>query len=253
MKRLLILSTLVALVAACCIAQAQAPREAGDSPDNRPAGRRGAGPENRRQGRAAQQVPAKSGVVKELTANPQGETDGLLLEDGTEIRFRPASAEKVKAAIAPKDRVTIEGWMHAGESVIHAATIENEASGKIVIVDRPPPGISIQGAEQGRNEPADEGDATPPRPRADDADARPDGDAGDGFRRTPTAKAGRRTSIGTGRFRRPEKAALADSRSGGTTEQLAAGSGREGRGRTTPRFCHHLIRQCAAGRPPWFR
>lgn len=183
MRRFPILVALVTFAVACCSAKAQPPREGGDSPDTRPARREGGDPENRRQGRAAQQTPAKSGVVKELTANPQGETDGLLLEDGTEIRFRPASAEKVKAAIASKDRVTIEGWTHAGESVIHAATIKNETSGKVLIVDRPPPGINIQGAERGRNEPADQGDATPPRPRADGTGDRSEGNAGDGPRR----------------------------------------------------------------------
>ena len=182
MKPAVLLLILLTMVVTCSCAQAQPPREDGNSPDNRPSRREGRGPENR-QGRAAQRVPAKSGVVKELTENPQGETDGLLLEDGTEIRFRPASARNVKAAISPKDRVTVEGWTHSGESVIHAATIKIEASGKVLTVDRSPPGINIPGAERGRNEPADEGGAPLPRPRADDAGDLPDGGAGDGPRR----------------------------------------------------------------------
>jgi len=144
-----------------------------------------------------------------LTANPQGETDGLLLEDGTEIRFRPESAEKVKAVIAPKDRVTVEGWTHTGESVIHAATIKNEASGTVLIVDRPPPGINIQGAEQGKNKPVGKSDTPPPRPRAEGTGDRADGNAGDGPRRPrqPRREAERQSGqegpVGQGRERSP--------------------------------------------------
>ena len=179
MKPVVLFSFLLTMVMTCSCARAQPPREDGNSPDNRPPRREGRGPEDRRQGRAAQRAPTKSGVVKELTENPQGETDGLLLEDGTEIRFRPESADKVKATIAPKDRVTVEGWTHTDESVIHAATIKHEASGKVLIVDRPPPGINIQGAERGRNEPADQAGTPPPRPRAEGVGDRPN-DAGDG-------------------------------------------------------------------------
>ena len=206
MKPAILLTFLLTTVVTCsCVQKLNHPAKTEVLPTIVPRGEKVAGPENRRQGRGRQQAPAKRGVVKELTANPQGETDGLLLEDGTEIRFRPESAEKVKAAIAPKDRVTIKGWTHAGESVIHAATIKNEASGKVLIVDRPPPGINIQGAERGKNEPADEGDATPPRPRADGTGDRSDGNAGDGPRRPqPPRREGGRIQegpVGQGRER----------------------------------------------------
>ena len=120
--------------------------------------------------------------MKELTTNPQGETDGLLLDDGTEIRFRPEAADKVKAAIAPKDRVTIEGWTHAGESVIHAGTIKNEASGKLLVVDHPPPGITIKGAERSENGPGEEADRRRQPPPEEDAGPGPRTGSGDRLR-----------------------------------------------------------------------
>ena len=98
--------------------------------------------DGRRAGRAAQQAPAKSGVVAEFNRNPNGDTDGLRLDDGTEVRFPVSAGEKVTGVVSLKDRVAIEGWTQAGESEIHAATIKNETSGKLVVVDRPPPEIA---------------------------------------------------------------------------------------------------------------
>ena len=127
---------------AACVVQAQSQDRGDGEPQDRPARSDRPGHDDRNEGRAAQKAPTKSGVVTEFTKNPNGETDGLRLDDGTEVRFRPNAAEKVTAAIALKDRITIEGWTHSGESVIHAATIKSEASGKLIVVDRPPPEIS---------------------------------------------------------------------------------------------------------------
>ena len=82
-----------------------------------------------------------TGMVASFQENPQGDVDGLRLDDGTEVRFRPEGATKLTGIVSLKDRVTIEGWINSGESEIHAATIKNLASGKSVDVDRPPPGI----------------------------------------------------------------------------------------------------------------
>lgn len=112
----------------------------------------------------ARRAPAKTGVVAEFSRNPQGEIDGLQLDDGTEVRFRPEGGERLKGVVALKDRVTVRGWNHSGETVLHAATIENAASGKVIQVDRPPP--ELQEDERPRSpEAADRGDSAPAPPR----------------------------------------------------------------------------------------
>jgi formylglycine-generating enzyme required for sulfatase activity/phosphatidylethanolamine-binding protein (PEBP) family uncharacterized protein len=138
--------------------------------DDRPNER---GRDSRRQRGAAQAVPAKSGVVTEFSKNPEGETDGLRLDDGTEVRFRPEPGEKVTRAVSLKDRVTIEGWTHSGEPGIHAATIKNEASGKVLVVDRAPPEISNSGTGSRRDAPDDEADGRRPSRRAEGDDRGP--------------------------------------------------------------------------------
>ncbi|MFO0892673.1 MAG: hypothetical protein U0790_26460 [Isosphaeraceae bacterium] len=77
-----------------------------------------------------------------MTRNEKGDADGLLLEDGTVVRFPAARDDDPTRTISPDDRVTIEGWTHPGESEIHAATIKKGPSGRPIVVDRPPPEIS---------------------------------------------------------------------------------------------------------------
>lgn len=149
----------LALLASGC-AQA-APRERQESPaadnDDRPPPPRKGG---KRAGRAEKAVTA-TGVVESLHQNGDGDLDGLRLEDGTEVRFPPIVSEGLKRAVAPKERVTVEGWQQAGESEIHAATIRNETSGKVVDVDLPPPGVSSEDAGRRARDEDDKGG--PPR------------------------------------------------------------------------------------------
>ena len=102
----------------------------------------------RRERGPAQKAPPKTGTVTEFTTNPDGETDGLRLDDGTQVRFRPDAGEKVTRGVSLKDRITIEGWTHSGEAEMHVATIKNETSGKTLVVDRPPPEIADGGENQ---------------------------------------------------------------------------------------------------------
>jgi len=115
--------------------------------------------------RAVDRDSSKSGIASAFSQNPNGDTDGLRLADGTEVRFPPDVAEKVTAAVALKDRVTIKGWIYSGESEIHAATINNDTSGKLVVVDRPPPEISGSGEGNRQGGPEDGADdGRPPGP-----------------------------------------------------------------------------------------
>jgi hypothetical protein len=156
MVRWMIVSAVAAiLTSASLTALAQRPGQKNDASQDPP------GREGRKPDRAAQRAPAKSGAVTELIRNPRGDVDGLRLDDGTEVRFPAASGEKLANVVAVKDRVTIEGWTHAGESEIHATTIKHEASGKVVVVDRPPP-EAAQDGPRGAKEEGDDRRSPPP-------------------------------------------------------------------------------------------
>jgi hypothetical protein len=182
----MVLASAATLAVAAYLAMAQPPRGEKGKPDDRSGRRDRYGPDDCRQGRAAQQAPSKSGVVAEFHKNPNGDTDGLQLDDGTEVRFPPSAGEKLAGVVSLKDRVTIEGWTHPGESEIHAATIKQEASGKVVVVDRPPPEVAQGDDRPPRGGPRDEADdRPPPRPEEDGSGPRPKSKPGRGEGRTP--------------------------------------------------------------------
>jgi hypothetical protein len=89
--------------------------------------------------RRADKTMNVSGEVAEFHRSHNGEVDGMVLKDGTEIRFPAESGAKVTAVVNIGDTVEIVGWTHAGESDVHAATVEIVGSGKSVEVDEPPP------------------------------------------------------------------------------------------------------------------
>ena len=196
MKRwMFVLASVVTVAAATCIAAAQEPRGEKGKPDDPPGKEDRPGRDDRRADRAAQRAPAKSGVVTEFNENPNGDTDGLRLDDGTEVRFPASASKKLVSVISLKDRVTIEGWTQPGESEIHAATIKHEASGKVVVVDRPPPEIS-QGPQRPRGGgPEDEADDRPPPPRPKEGGPGPRPKPEPGERRPPKPDQGRQYSL----------------------------------------------------------
>jgi hypothetical protein len=152
MKRWMMILGFAAVVAtASCTAKAQRPPEQPGNADQA--------------GRDAQPTPTESGVVTEFLRNPSGQTDGLRLDDGTEVRFPAAAGEKLKGVVSLKDRVAIEGWIQPGESEIHAATVTHQASGKVVVVDRPPPGMRQSAAEGHGGGPREEAGSGQPPPR----------------------------------------------------------------------------------------
>jgi hypothetical protein len=177
MKCWTITATVAMLLMAFSTALAQPPRELQRPEDRPPAGDR-QGPNDRREAPPPAKSCSKSGTVKEFHQNPNGGTDGLTLDDGTEVRFPARAASKLTGTVAAKARVTIEGWQVSGESEIHAATIKDEASGKGIIVDRAPPEAGQGGDDQQRAGPAEVGEDQPPQ-------------AGEG-KRAPPEKAGRR-------------------------------------------------------------
>lgn len=95
-----------------------------------------------------------TGVVRSIHKNEEGDADGLQLDDGTEVRFPGRAGQQLTAAVSPGDRITIEGWIQPGETEIHAATIQNEASGKRIEVDQSPGMEREEGARPERREEA---------------------------------------------------------------------------------------------------
>lgn len=69
-----------------------------------------------------------TGTVKGWNQNREGRFDGLALDDGTEVRFPPARAEAVRAAVREGAEVEASGvWQ--GRRVLHAYSITDTRIG----------------------------------------------------------------------------------------------------------------------------
>jgi nucleotide-binding universal stress UspA family protein len=77
-----------------------------------------------------------SGVVRGWKKNPHGETDGLSLEDGVEVRFPPHKASEVRNAIGEGTPIEASGTWHGRH--LHAYSITNADSGASVEAHKPP-------------------------------------------------------------------------------------------------------------------
>lgn len=76
-----------------------------------------------------------SSRVQQWLLNPNGEVDGLLLADGTQVAFPPHLSAVVLQAMKPGDAVQVIGWRTPGAPVLRAASLN--ANGRSV-VDQPP-------------------------------------------------------------------------------------------------------------------
>jgi len=89
-----------------------------------------------------QPTPTLSGTVQQYLLTPHGEVEGLLLTDGTVVRFPPHLSAVLALNVKPGDAVTITGFlgpvMPQGRAV-KALTITNTATGQTV-TDQPPAG-----------------------------------------------------------------------------------------------------------------
>jgi hypothetical protein len=95
-----------------------------------------------------------TGRVARWLVNPNGEVDGLLLEDGTQVAFPPHLSASLVEAVKAKDAVEITGRRAENAKVVRASMIKNTATGR-----------SVSGEPR---EPRDAGipPAQPPQPRA---------------------------------------------------------------------------------------
>jgi hypothetical protein len=86
-----------------------------------------------------QQLPAQRGQVQQFTLTPRGDIDGLILNDGTEVKTPPHLSTEIAYSIRPGDTVTIHGLRAAALPLVQAVSITDDATGRTVI-DTGPPG-----------------------------------------------------------------------------------------------------------------
>jgi hypothetical protein len=93
------------------------------------------------------ELPATRGIVKQYTLTPRGEVDGLILNDGAEVKLPPHLTGQIVFAIRPGDAVTIRGLKAFALPLVDAASVTNDATGATVI-DNGPPGSPNRWAAQ---------------------------------------------------------------------------------------------------------
>lgn len=89
-------------------------------------------------------APVASGQIARFLINPNGDVDGLLLTDGTEVNFPPHLSQALTQIARVGDAVSVQGFRGYGAGAVHAAVITNSATGQSMVdqppsPDRPPP------------------------------------------------------------------------------------------------------------------
>jgi len=84
-----------------------------------------------------------SGTLRQWLINPNGEVDGLLLDDGTQVSFPPHLSAQLTQAVKPKDSLRITGWRGPGDAgAFRAMSIASSTSGRSVADQPPEPGAA---------------------------------------------------------------------------------------------------------------
>jgi hypothetical protein len=94
------------------------------------------------------QLPATRGTVKQYTLTPRGDVDGLILNDGTEVKLAPHLTGQIVFAVRPGDVVTIRGLKALALPLVDAASVTNDAIGTTVIDDGPHGALDRWAAQQ---------------------------------------------------------------------------------------------------------
>ncbi|MDQ0017620.1 hypothetical protein J2W23_006034 [Variovorax boronicumulans] len=81
-----------------------------------------------------------SGRAQQWLLNPNGEADGLLLSDGTQVAFAPHLSAAAMQMLKAGDAVQVSGWRAPGVPVIRAQTIA--ANGRSLTDQPPVPGMA---------------------------------------------------------------------------------------------------------------
>jgi hypothetical protein len=98
----------------------------------------------------ASRLPETKGTVKQYTLTPRGDIDGLILNDGTEVKLPPHLTGQVAFAVRPGDAVTVRGLKATGLPLIDAMTVTNFVTGATVVDNGPPDRTSVEQTISGR-------------------------------------------------------------------------------------------------------
>lgn len=83
------------------------------------------------------QLPTIHGKVAQYDLTPRGDVDGLILDDGTEVHFRPDLGLQVVAIVRPGEAVTIHGLKARVLKLVQAMSVTGDTSGKTVTDEGP--------------------------------------------------------------------------------------------------------------------
>jgi hypothetical protein len=86
------------------------------------------------------QLPESKGIVRQYTLTPRGDVDGLILQDGTEVKVPPHLSALLVYAVRPGDAVTMRGLRAMAIPLVDAASIRNDASEATIVDDGGPAG-----------------------------------------------------------------------------------------------------------------
>jgi hypothetical protein len=89
-------------------------------------------------------APVATGRIAKFLMNPNGDVDGLLLGDGTQVNFPPHLSAALMQIARVGDTVSVQGFRGYGGDAVHAAVITNTGSAQSMVdqppsPDRPPP------------------------------------------------------------------------------------------------------------------
>lgn len=85
---------------------------------------------------AYQAVETVQGMVSQYLMNPNGDVDGLLLTDGTQVHFPPHMSADLTQTVRPTDTISAQG-VHENAIHFRAFTIFNTATGQSINEARP--------------------------------------------------------------------------------------------------------------------
>jgi len=122
------------------------------------------------------------GKVTQYEVTPRGDVDGLILADGTEVHFPPHLGTQVTAIVQPGADVTLRAEKNG--TVLRAALVKDDASGKSVVDRGPPAPGTGAGLDDGPG-PGPNGGPGPGRDRGRDPGRGPGRDRGPAERRAP--------------------------------------------------------------------
>jgi hypothetical protein len=121
MRRLIIPSACLALLAITALAQMPPPPLAGPA--------------------AFGQQTDIQGTVRAFTMTPVGDLEGMILTDGTEIHFPPHLSTQLAAAVHPSEAVRVRGWRTNVPNFVVATALTGQSGRSVVDQGPPPPGM----------------------------------------------------------------------------------------------------------------